>query len=158
MYDEHALSVSGGVELGYWLAKLEAEPHGGMHTLVVLMNTMTTTLLKMLPDTTYILLDDVRDLDDQITLGSAPTGIRDATHFPNIVTVRSVEELSAAFADVLREMEERSGSEAPGLALAGDQNGHTVAPDLRAKLHRSCDGRSCHCSSASESSESNVQS
>ena len=118
MYDEHALSVSGGVELGYWLAKLESEPHGGAHTLVLLMNTMSTTLLKMLPDTTYILLDDARDPDDQVNPDGAPAGIGDAKDFPNLVTVRSVDQLSLAFADVLRTMEDWSDSEAPGLGLS----------------------------------------
>ena len=116
MYDEHALSVSGGVELGYWLAKLENEPHGGAHTLVLLMNTMSTTLLKMLPDTTYILLDDACDPNDQVNPDHAP-GVN-AKDFPNLITVRSIDELSGAFADVLCAMEAWSASEPPGLGLS----------------------------------------
>ena len=116
VYDEQTSSVSDGVELGYWLAKLENEPHGGAHTLVLLTNTTSTTLLKMLPETTYILLDDASTPDDQVNPDHAQAvNVKD---FPNLITVRSLDELSGAFADVLRAMEAWPASEPPGLGLS----------------------------------------
>lgn len=117
IYDEDALSVSGGVELGHWLAKQEAGPPGATHTVVVLMNTMSTTLVKMLPESTYIHLDD--DAEGTEKLG-------DSAHFPNLIRVGSTDELSAAFGDVLRRREARAAIAAYEGSPAGCREKGTV--------------------------------
>lgn len=83
VYDEKALSVSGGVELGYWL-NLNKERK---HTVVILMNYMTTTLVKMLPDTTYIQIDNSFELDEN--------------HFPNLIKLKDPSELTQTFEKIL---------------------------------------------------------
>ena len=85
LYDQNALSVSGGVELGYWLHN-EIE-NKNKHTVVILMNTIETTLLKMLPNTTYIQLDDSNKLD--------------VKHFPNLIKINNLDELPIVFKNLI---------------------------------------------------------
>mmetsp|Transcript_7684 Transcript_7684/g.22692 ORF Transcript_7684/g.22692 Transcript_7684/m.22692 type:complete len:275 (-) Transcript_7684:217-1041(-) len=109
VYDERALSVSGGVELGYWLAQKEAARERvyadgfasmqNSHAVVVLMNGMSTTLLKQLPDTTYIWLD--ADEEGGNEKGGGP----DVADFPGLVRVPSHDELTVTFAEVLADLE-----------------------------------------------------
>jgi len=95
LYDEEALSVSGGFELGYWMALQELTARR-VHTVVVLMNTMSTTLLKMLPNTTYIHLNE----DNPLSL-SADDLHDSETNFPGMVRVSSLAELTKTFSNIL---------------------------------------------------------
>ena len=90
IYDENALSVSGGVELGYWIANNEYanQKDTHTHTVIILMNNMSTTLLKMLPNTTYIQVNkSSHDLDE--------------SHYPNLIKLSSVSELPDTFNQIL---------------------------------------------------------
>ena len=89
IYDENALSVSGGVELGYWIANNQKDTH--THTVIILMNNMSTTLLKMLPNTTYIQVNKYsHNLDE--------------SHYPNLIKLSSVSELPDTFTTILNKL------------------------------------------------------
>lgn len=89
IYDENALSVSGGVELGYWIANNEMQPKN-THTVIILMNNMSTTLLKMLPNTTYIQINDSYNLNE--------------LHYPNLIKLSSISELPDTFKNILSKL------------------------------------------------------
>jgi hypothetical protein len=86
LYDETALYVSGSLELGYSIAQNELT-NKNTNNVVILMNTMSTTLLKMLPNTTYIQIDDSYDLNEE--------------HFPDLIKLSSLDELPNTFKDIL---------------------------------------------------------
>ena len=93
IYDENALSVSGGVELGYWIANNEYanQKDTHTHTVIILMNNMSTTLLKMLPNTTYIQVNKYsHNLDE--------------SHYPNLIKLSSVSELPDTFTTILNKL------------------------------------------------------
>ena len=92
IYDENALSVSGGVELGYWIANNEYanQKDTHTHTVIILMNNMSTTLLKMLPNTAYIHLGTHQVLDE--------------LHYPNLIKLSSITELPDTFTTILNKL------------------------------------------------------
>jgi len=89
IYDENSLSVSGGFELGYWFNKNKNDYN--KYTVIILMNTMSTSLVKMLPNTTYIQLDNRYTLDNN--------------HFPNLIKLPSLEQLPNTFMNILNKYE-----------------------------------------------------
>ena len=97
IYDDNALSVSGGMELGYWLAKQEEYSFyndNNYHTVIILLNTMTTRLLKRLPNTTYIQLNsDMNYLDDK------------ETNFPNLIQPHMYKDLTHEFTKILNKID-----------------------------------------------------
>ena len=60
------------------------------HTVIILMNNMSTTLLKMLPNTTYIHLGTHQVLDE--------------LHYPNLIKRSSITELPDTFTTILNKL------------------------------------------------------
>ena len=72
--------------MGYSIAQNELT-NKNTNNVVILMNTMSTTLLKMLPNTTYIQIDDSYDLNEE--------------HFPDLIKLSSLDELPNKFKNII---------------------------------------------------------